>query len=55
MVYYTIREEILFIALNYPRSFRAQKNSKQLEKYPCVLYFKSKKNCECMHIMKPVT
>ena len=31
MVYYTIREEILFIALNYPRSFRAQKNTKKLE------------------------
>ena len=43
MVYYTIREEILSIALNYPRSFRAQKNTKQLEKYLRVLYFKSSK------------
>ena len=33
MVYHILREEILLIALNYPRSFRAWKNSKQLEKY----------------------
>ena len=43
MVYHIIREEILFIALNYTRSFRAPKNTKQLEKYPRVLYFKSSK------------
>ena len=44
MVYPIKREEILFIALNYPRSFRARKNTKQLVKYPRVLYFKSSKN-----------
>ena len=44
MVYHIIREEILLIALNYPRSFRARKNTKQLVKYPRVLYFKSSKN-----------
>ena len=43
MVYHILREEILFIALNYPRSFRAQKNTKKLEKYPRALYFKSSK------------
>ena len=33
IVYYTIREEILFIALIYRRSFRTRKNNKQLVKY----------------------
>ena len=40
---FIIREEILLIAPNNPRSFRAKKNAKQLEKYPRVLYFKSSK------------
>ena len=43
MVYHILREEILFIALNYSRSIRAQKNTKKLEKYSRVLYFKSSK------------
>ena len=41
MVYHIIREEILLIALNYPCSFRARKNTRQLVKYLRVLYFKS--------------
>ena len=44
MVYYIIREEILLIANIYSRSFRAQKNTKQLVKYPHILYFISPKN-----------
>ena len=43
MAYPIKRKEILLIALNYPRSFRARKNTKQLVKYPRV-YFKSSKN-----------
>ena len=43
MVYHIIRDEILLIALNYPRSFRARKNTKELVKYLRVLYFKSSK------------
>ena len=41
MVYHIIREEILLIAHIYSRSFRARKNTKQLVKYPRILY------CEC--------
>ena len=44
MVYHIIREEILLIAHIYSRSFRARKNTKQLVKYPRILYFKSSKN-----------
>ena len=40
MVYHIIREEILLIALIYRHSFWARKNTKQLVKYPRVLYFK---------------
>ena len=40
MVYRLIREKILLIALIYRHSFRARKNTKQLVKYPRVLYFK---------------
>ena len=40
MFYHIIREEVLLIALKYPRSFRARKNTKQLVKYPHLLYFK---------------
>ena len=44
MVYHTLREEILLIALNYLLSFRARKNAEQLVKYPRVLHFKTSKN-----------
>ena len=53
MVYHILREEILFIALNYPRSFRAQKNTKQLEKYLRVLYFKSSKSVNAGILWNP--
>ena len=44
MVYHIIREEISLIALSYLLSFRARKYTKQLVKYPRVLYFKPSKN-----------
>ena len=44
MVYHITREEISLIALNYLLTFRAQKYTEQLVKYPRVLYFKPSKN-----------
>ena len=44
MVYHITREEISLIALNYLLTFRARKYTKQLVKYPLVLYFKPLKN-----------
>ena len=53
MVYYIIRDEILFIALNYPRCFRARKNTKELVKYLRVLYFKSSKYVNACILWNP--